>query len=65
MKKIITLLLLSGGLFAAPVVAQEEEDVTYLIHNAGFDEDLTFQADGSMKPAIVTDHSLSGQHSLC
>lgn len=59
MKKIITLLLLSGGLFAAPVVAQEEEDVTYLIHNAGFDEDLTFQADGSMKPAIVTDHSLS------
>ena len=59
MKKIFTLLLLSGGLFVAPVIAQDEEDVTYLIQNAGFDEDLTFQADGSMKPAIVTDHSLS------
>ena len=59
MKKIFTLLLLSGGLFAAPVMAQDGEDVTYLIQNAGFDEDLTFQTDGSMKPAIVTDHSLS------
>lgn len=59
MKKIITLLLLSGGLFAAPVVAQDEEDVTYLIQNAGFDEDLTFQTDGSMKPAVITDQSLS------
>lgn len=45
-------------MMAMPSFAQEE-DMTYLIKNAGFDEDLTFQADGSMKEAIKTDHSLS------
>ena len=49
-----------GAMMAMPSFAQEqEEDMTYLIKNAGFDEDLTFQADGSMKEAIKTDHSLS------
>ena len=47
-----------GAMMAMPSFAQEE-DMTYLIKNAGFDEDLTFQADGSMKEAIKTDHSLS------
>ena len=49
-----------GAMMAMPSFAQgQEEDMTYLIKNAGFDEDLTFQADGSMKEAIKTDHSLS------
>ena len=32
----------------------QEEDVTNLIQNAGFDEDLTWQADGSKKATIGT-----------
>ena len=56
MKKI--LLFAMGALMAMPLMAQEE-DVTYLIKNAGFDEDLTFQVDGSMKEAISTTTSLS------
>lgn len=59
MKKIITLLLLSGGLFAAPVVAQEEEDVTYLIQNAGFDEDISLNVDGSPSKAYTSSTSTS------
>ena len=43
MKKL--LLLFMGALLAMPTMAQEE-DVTHYIQNAGFDEDLTFQADG-------------------
>ena len=39
----------------------QEEDVTNYIANAGFDEDLTFQADGKMKDAVSTDQSLSGR----
>jgi len=58
MKKLFTLLLLGGAALTVPVMAQDEEDVTYLITNAGFDEDLTFQADGSTKP-IVSVTSLS------
>lgn len=58
MKK--TLLLMTLGAFAAmSMTAQEIEDYTQYIANPGFDEDLTFQIDGTMKPAIVTDHSLS------
>ena len=42
------------------VYAQDGEDVTSLyIINAGFDEDLTFQADGTKKAAIDTETSLS------
>ena len=41
------------------VFAQEGEDVTHLIANPGFDEDLTFQIDGSMKEIISTNNSLS------
>ena len=58
MKK--TLLLMTLGAFAAmSMTAQEIEDYTQYIANPGFDEDLTFQIDGTMKPAVVTDHSLS------
>lgn len=35
-----------------------QEDVTNYIQNAGFDEDLTFQADGAMKPIVSKDQSL-------
>ena len=37
----------------------QEEDVTHYIQNAGFDEDLTFQANGKMKDAVSTTTSLS------
>ncbi|MCR4602419.1 MAG: hypothetical protein K5683_02650 [Prevotella sp.] len=56
MKKL--LLLVGSVLFAFSSFAQDE-DVTYYIQNAGFDEDLTFQADGSMKEAVSTTTSLS------
>ena len=55
MKKVLLFAL--GAMMAMPIVAQEE-DVTYLIKNAGFDEDLTFEADGTMKP-MVEQQSLS------
>ena len=58
MKKFFTLLLMGGAALTVPVMAQEE-DVTHLIVNAGFDEDLTFQADGTMKEAVSTETSLS------
>ena len=45
--------MMSVSLFA------QEEDVTHYIQNAGFDEDLTFQSDGSMKEAVSTETSLS------
>lgn len=54
MKKLFTLcsILLLG---AVNVFAQDdfvEEDMTHYIVNAGFDEDLTFQADGSTKKIV-------------
>jgi hypothetical protein len=52
-------MLLGGVLFATPTFAQEEEDVTKYIANAGFDEDLTFQANGTMKDIVKNDESLS------
>ena len=52
-----TLLLFMGAMMAMTSFAQE--DVTYYIQNAGFDEDLTFQADGTMKAAVSTETSLS------
>ncbi len=63
MKKLFTLLLLGGAFLTVPVMAQDEEDVTYLITNAGFDEDLTFQADGSIKP-IIKQEELSSRSLL-
>ncbi|MBQ4028214.1 MAG: hypothetical protein II624_03530, partial [Prevotella sp.] len=45
-------------MLAFPSFAQEGEDVTHLIANPGFDEDLTFQVDGSMKEIISTNSSL-------
>ena len=56
MKKL--LLLFMGALLAMPTMAQEE-DVTHYIQNAGFDEDLTFQADGSTKEIIDKSKELS------
>lgn len=52
MKKL--LLFAVSALMALPMVAQTEEDVTHLITNAGFDQDLTFQIDGSMKEIVKT-----------
>lgn len=48
------LLFAVGALMALPMMAQTEEDVTHLIKNAGFDEDLTFQIDGQMKEIVKT-----------
>ena len=45
---------------AVPSVAQEE-DVTHYIQNAGFDEDLTWQTNGSTKEIISNTVSLSGR----
>ena len=59
MKK--SLLLLGGIFFAMSSFAQE--DVTYLIKNPGFDEDLTFQKDGAMKEPISTDREAGGSSS--
>jgi HPt (histidine-containing phosphotransfer) domain-containing protein len=53
------LLFAMGAMVSMTSFAQEEVDVTHYIQNAGFDEDLTFQADGKMKDAITTNHSLS------
>lgn len=48
-----------GGVFFAFSAFAQEEDVTNYIQNAGFDDDLTFQADGAMKEAVSTETSLS------
>ena len=58
MKKIFTLALTAFFAFGLSTFAQEE-DVTSYIANAGFDEDLTFQSDGTMKEAISTDYTFS------
>ena len=60
MKKI---LLLVGGVFFALSSFAQEEDVTYLIKNAGFEEDLTWQADGAKK-AIVDESTVLSNRSL-
>lgn len=58
MKKIFTLAL-SAMLLGASSVFAQEEDVTSYIANPGFDEDLTFQADGSYKEIVDKETSLS------
>lgn len=63
MKKLFTLcsILLLG---AVNVFAQDdfvEEDMTHYIVNAGFDEDLTFQADGSYKEGTALNSNESQQ----
>lgn len=57
MKKILLFAL--GAMMSMASFAQDGEDVTHLIKNAGFEEDLTFQADGTMKEAVSTTTSLS------
>jgi len=57
MRKIYSLLGLCAML-ALPAFAQEE-DVTNYIKNSGFDEDLTWQADGTMKEIVDKSEVLS------
>ncbi len=42
-----------GMMLTANVFAQEEEDMTHYIVNAGFDEDITFNADGTAAGTIT------------
>ena len=59
MKKLFTLAFSAMFLLSVGNVFAQDEDMTHYIINAGFDEDLTFQADGSMKEAVSTTTSLS------
>ena len=61
MKKLLLFAL--AAMIGSPVLAQDEigDDVTKYVINAGFDEDLTFQEDGTMKEAVSTTTSLSGR----
>ncbi|MBQ8737594.1 MAG: hypothetical protein IJY78_07235, partial [Bacteroidaceae bacterium] len=63
MKKLLLLCSAFFMLGQANVFAQEEEDVTHYIVNAGFDEDLTFNADGSTKEITYKGGVLSGNRS--
>ena len=51
MKKI--LLFVMGAMMATPLLAQEGEDVTSYIQNPGFDEDISFNADGTPAKEIT------------
>ena len=53
------LLLFAMGAMMSMASFAQGEDVTHLIKNAGFEEDLTFQVDGTMKEAVSTTTSLS------
>ena len=57
------LLLIAMGAMMSMASYAQEEDVTHYIQNAGFDEDLTFQVDGTMKDAISTDREAGGNNS--
>ena len=59
MKK--SLLLIALGAFAAMPLVAQDEDMTQYIQNAGFDEDLTWNADGSKKGEMVRQTSLSNR----
>ena len=48
-----------GAMVSMASFAQDGDDVTNLIQNAGFDEDLTWNADGSKKGEIVGTQQLS------
>ena len=59
------LLLFAMGAMVSMASFAQEEDVTSYIQNAGFDEDLTWQADGSKKAIIdqsktLSDRSIAG-----
>ena len=61
MKKFLLFAL--AAMIGMPMMAQDAvgDDVTKYVINAGFDEDLTFQEDGTMKEAVSTTTSLSGR----
>ena len=58
------LLLFALGAMVSTASFAQEEDVTHYIQNAGFDQDLTWQADGSKKEIVSTknlsDRSIAG-----
>ena len=62
MKKI--LLFVMGAMMSMASFAQDVEDVTSYMSNPGFDQDLTWQADGSKKEIIsqknLSDRSIAG-----
>ena len=58
MKKALLLMTL-GAFSTMPMTAQVEEDYTQYIANAGFDEDLTWNTDGSKKGEKVRETELS------
>ena len=53
------LLLFAMGAMMSMASFAQEEDVTRYIQNAGFDEDLTWQADGSTKAIVKKTHEFS------
>ena len=55
------LLLLTVGAMVSMASFAQEEDVTNYIANAGFDEDLTWNADGSKKGEIIGTKELSNR----
>ena len=55
------LLLIAMGAMMSMASYAQEEDVTNYIQNPGFDEDLTWQTDGSTKEIIDKTVSLSGR----
>ena len=59
--KLFKILLIAITLVLYPVssMGQNDEDVTHYIVNAGFDEDLTFNSDGSTKKIVDNSVSLS------
>ena len=57
------LLLIAMGAMMSMASFAQEQDVTSYIQNPGFDEDLTFQIDGTMKDAISTDREAGGNNS--
>lgn len=64
MKKL--LLIAVSALMALPMVAQTEEDVTSYIKNAGFDEDISFNTDGTAaKEATSTASSAASIWDYC
>lgn len=59
MKKFLLFAL--AAMIGMPMMAQDAvgDDVTKYVANAGFDEDFTWQADGSTKQPIVKEYALT------
>ena len=59
MKKLFTFAVALFGFFGGATNVFAQEDATHYIANAGFDEDLTWQADGSKKGEPIRTTTLS------